>query len=256
MIYSGPEPLEYLKFVILPRRDQPKFKPKFTESQIREIVQCALRLKEIYPRKYILLVIKDYYKTNFPEEFKQHEKFKDWTTRCALNRHKIHYWMKKAEKDTECLNYKKELEIRKKTPVKCIKLTKNEPYLRHFLMFRTIFLEKQTRTPISDAIKEFVKDRHPEEYEKYQKFNDWHRCPIIRNTVKYWVKKLRKNQMLTPTMRQRISLSRLEKEDRGMFYMIQLDCPSENGSMSFKILCYFGLRTFFFILVNQNLGRP
>ena len=94
-------------FLIVPRKDQPKFKPKFTETNIRDIIKCALRLKEIHPKKYMLLTIKDFYKNNFPEEFRLHEKFQDWSKRCNLTRQKILVWLKKAVKDAECMEFKK-----------------------------------------------------------------------------------------------------------------------------------------------------
>jgi hypothetical protein len=34
-----------MTFSVVPRRNQAKFKPKFSENKIREAVVCALRLK-------------------------------------------------------------------------------------------------------------------------------------------------------------------------------------------------------------------
>jgi hypothetical protein len=204
-------------FLFVPRKDQPKFKPKFIEIIIREIIKSALRLKKIHPKKYMLLTIKDYYKNNFPEEFRLHEKFQDWSTRCNLTRQKILVWLKKAVKDAECMEFKKEVEIRKKTPVKNIKIDRKDIFQKHCFMFRVIHLEKTSKTPISDATKEFVRERYPEEYAKYEKFKDWRRCPIKRSTVFSMVRRLKKYRMLTPTMRRKVKLSCLQKEDRGTF---------------------------------------
>lgn len=58
-----------MTFTFVPRRNQAKFKPKFSENKIREAVVCALRLKIEKPRTYLILTIKEFYKNNYPEEY-------------------------------------------------------------------------------------------------------------------------------------------------------------------------------------------
>ena len=43
-----------MTFTFVPRRNQAKFKPKFSENKIREAVVCALRLKIEKPRTYLI----------------------------------------------------------------------------------------------------------------------------------------------------------------------------------------------------------
>jgi hypothetical protein len=59
-------------------------------------------------------------------------------------------------------------------------------------MSRAIFLMKTSvKTPVMDSIKEFIKEEHPLEYDKFEKFNDWHRCTIKSNTVSKWISRLK-----------------------------------------------------------------
>ena len=185
-----------------------------------------MRHKIVNPRLYLQILIKEYYKKYHYEEYLLHEKHADWTSRCLLNKNKIYQWMKNSRKDDISEEFRKELELRKNTPVKNITLNKTtESFQRHWIMFRAIFpnANSTTRSPNLDAVKELIKDWHSIKFENFEKYKNWHRCSIKPNTVSKWVSRLKKNIMLTRTMRRKIKLSKLQTEDKGIFQILILD---------------------------------
>ena len=69
----------------------------------------------------MILTTKEYFKKYHFEEYLLHEKYSDWS-KCHLNRNKIYRWIAKAKKNDFSEEFRKEIELRKNTPVKIIKL--------------------------------------------------------------------------------------------------------------------------------------
>lgn len=140
-----------------------------------------------------------------------------------MTRNRIHRWIVKAEKYSEFEDREKELELRKSTPVKNVQLhVKKDRDQRLAIVHRAISLESTSKSPVMDAIKEFYLANHPEEYEQFEKYQDWHRSPLKRNSVGKWVRRMKQNNSEGNTFDFGQAKSDSNSDDASEIQMIQL----------------------------------
>ena len=156
---------------------------KLSTSHEEELVDMAIKLSS--PMKGI----KWYYETYRPEDFKRHNKKRDWKKNCRLCWMTVKKWMTNFNK----VGYHRPNKIRKIgqltrpkegiNRIQPISLTENQ---KNILVQSAIENKKITKT-----IKAFVQVHFPKEYTNHENYNDWERCSINKNKVAYWVRNVK-----------------------------------------------------------------
>ena len=171
----------------LPRHQQQIFKFDLTYQIKKKILENSEQYKKSGKKDFYLRAIKDFFKETFYDEWLKHEQFDDWEEKCSLTTYKVKFWKYNFDKKSE--DFENEALVRKKSIIRELKLTLEE---KQILDDMALCLHEISISPITDAIKWFVKEYYPDEFEKFEKFGDWIRCSIKRVTLSNRVRILKK----------------------------------------------------------------